>query len=134
MEARHNNSGQTQQSPLRRLRETDTSQRDGRLTPETLTLEAGERGEIVLHPEGDSRDPRVTLEGSEDFVVEEVLLGNLPAPRVDTSSAQRGTWSARVSTEVRGVLTSPNLPLKVLVRNTGDSKITLRATIAEEPE
>jgi hypothetical protein len=104
------------------------------LTPETLTLEVGERGEIVLHPEEETRDPRVVLEGSDDFVVEEVMLGHLPAPWVDVSSTQRETWSARVSTEVRGVITRPNLPLKVLVRNTGGSKITLRATIAEEPE
>jgi hypothetical protein len=104
------------------------------VTLETLTLEAGERGEVVLRPEGSSLEPRVTLEGTDDFVVEEVLLGNLPAPRVDVSSIQRGAWSARVSTEVRGVLTNPNLSLKVLVRNTGGCKITLRATIAEEPE
>jgi hypothetical protein len=104
------------------------------VTLETLALEAGERGEVVLHPEGAALDPRVTLEGSDDFVVEEVLLGNLPAPWVDVSSTQRGIWSAKISAKVRGGLTRPNLPLKVLVRNTGGSKITLRATIAEETE
>jgi hypothetical protein len=100
------------------------------LTLETLTLEAGERGEIVLCPEQDTRDPQVTLEGSGDFAVEEVMLGNLPAPSVAVANGRRGTWSA----SVHGVVACPDRPLKVLVRNVGEGKITLRATITEEDD
>jgi hypothetical protein len=95
---------------------------------ETLSMEAGEKGEVVLCPDHDVPDPLVTLEGSDDFAVEDVLLGNLPAPSVEVTAARRGEWSARI----RGVLLGPESPLKVLVLNTGAGKITLRATIAEE--
>jgi hypothetical protein len=95
---------------------------------ETLTLEAGERGEVVLCPECDARDPRVVLEGTGDFVVEDVLLGNLPTPAVDVSSSQRGTWSAKV----RDVLVCPDKPLKGLVKNTGAGTITLKGSLDEE--
>lgn len=98
------------------------------MTLETLTLEDGERGELVLCPEHDVADPLVTLDGSDDFAVEDVLLGNLPAPSVEVSDTRRGTWSARI----RGILAGPESHLKVLVRNTGGGRITLRATIAEE--
>jgi hypothetical protein len=96
---------------------------------ETLTLEAGERGEIVLYPERDTRGPSVVVEGSGDsFVVEDVLLGNLPAPSVEVSDTPRGTWAARVG----DVLAGPEKPVKVLVRNTGADKITLRASLDAE--
>jgi hypothetical protein len=98
------------------------------VTLEILTLDPGERGEIVLCPEGDSRDPLVVLEGTDDFAVEDVMLGNLPASSVDLGVAGRGSWSARL----RESLACPERPLKVLVRNTATCKITLRAKIAEE--
>jgi hypothetical protein len=98
------------------------------LTLETLVLEAGERGEVVLYPEHDVLGPRITVEGTDDFVVEDVLLGNLPALTVGASGGRERTWSAKIP----DVLACPERPLKVLVRNPGAGKITLRATIAEE--
>jgi hypothetical protein len=102
------------------------------VTLETLVLEAGERGEIVLCPEFDTPDPKVHLVGTGDFVVEDVLHGHLPAPsvEVDATVSRRDEWSA----QVRGVLVCPEQPLKVLVKNAGASKITLRASIPEETE
>lgn len=98
------------------------------MTLETLTLEAGERGEIVLYPEQDSRDPRLVVDGSDNFVVEDVLVGERVAPSVEVSDTPRGTWSARV----RGVVAGPERPIKVLVRNAVVDKVTLRAKIAGE--
>jgi hypothetical protein len=98
------------------------------VTLEVLTLEAGERGEIVLYPEQDTRDPSLTVEGSDCFVVEDVLLGNLPAPVVEVSDTPRGTWAARV----RDSLAGPERPLKVLVRNAGGGRVTLRASLDAE--
>ena len=97
---------------------------------ETLTLEAGERGEVVLYPEGDVRDPRVVVEGSDYFVVEEVLAGNVQAPRVDVRVTRRGEWSA----VVRDVSCGPETPLKVVVRNTCGGRISLRATVTSEED
>jgi hypothetical protein len=98
------------------------------VTLEVLTLEAGERGEIVLYPEQDTPGPSVVVEGSDCFVVEDVLLGNLPAPAVEVSATRRGEWAARV----RDVLAGPDRPLKILVRNTSGCKITLRASLDAE--
>jgi hypothetical protein len=98
------------------------------VTLEFLTLEAGERGEIVLYPDQDLLGPSLVVDGSDDFVVEDVLLGNLPAPSVSVSDTPRGTWAA----EVRESLAGPEKPLKVLVRNTSVGKITLRAKINVE--
>jgi hypothetical protein len=95
---------------------------------EVLTLEAGEAGEIVLYPDQDTLGPSLVVEGSDKFVVEDVLLGSLQAPSVEVSDPGRGTWVARV----RDVVAGPEKPIKVLVRNVGGSKITLRAAITEE--
>lgn len=95
------------------------------MTPEVLHLEAGERGEIVLYPEGDVCDPCLAIDGPDEFVVEDVLFDERPAPSVSVSDTPRGTWSA----SVRGVAASPERPVKVLVRNAGECKISLRATI-----
>jgi hypothetical protein len=98
------------------------------VTSETLTLEPGERGEIVLCPDLDTRDPLIRVESSDDFVVEDVLLENLPAPSVQVSDSPRRTWAAKIS----NLVVCPDRPLKILVRNTGSGKITLRASLHEE--
>lgn len=100
------------------------------MTIEVIALGPGETGKIVLYAEHDVLDPLVIVEGSDDFVVEKVLLEHLPTPTVDVSYNRRGEWSARV----RGILTGPEKPLHVLVRNTCGGKVFLRAKINEENE
>jgi hypothetical protein len=98
------------------------------LTLETLTLETGERGEFVLYPDQDVLSPSLVVEGPTNFVVEEVLLDNLPVPSVEVSDTQRGTWTAKI----RDVSAGPERPLKVVVVNTSAGRVTLRASIPEE--
>ncbi len=98
------------------------------MTIETLTLEAGEHREIILCPERDVRDPLIQLECSNMFAVEDVLFDNLPAPAVQVTASPRGTWTAKIL----NVLVCPERPLKLLVKNSGSGKITLRASLTVE--
>ena len=117
-------------SPSNREAPTSPSSAGRGVVTETLTLEAGERGEILLYPETDVRDPVVTVDGPRNFAVKDVLVGDLPAPSVTLLPTQPGSWRARVG----GILAGPERFLKVLVWNTSSCKITLRASTDEEQD
>lgn len=98
---------------------------------ESVVLGPGERGEIVLVPDRPMRDPCVFMSEREceGVVVEEVVMGQ-------TVVAKDGRWPVEVfrnGHQLDGVVTRES-PLKVVVANAGDTKVSVGASLVDSKE
>jgi hypothetical protein len=98
---------------------------------ESVSLEPGERGEVVLVPERPMHDPTIFMSEREceGVVVEEVLVGR-------TSVARNGHWPVEVfrnGHRLDGVVTGDE-PLKVVVVNTGATRVSVGASLVDSKE